>query len=49
MSKFNYAIALAVLASVALFALPGKDDATNVVQKAANDRCAAFAAAGLEC
>jgi hypothetical protein len=49
MSKLNYALAFAALAVAALFFLPGKDDAQNAVQKAHNDRCAAFAAAGVEC
>jgi hypothetical protein len=49
MSKLNYAIVMAVMVAAALFILPGKDDAQNTVQKAVNDRCAAFAAAGVEC
>ena len=49
MSKLNYALAFAALAVAALFFLPGKDDAQNAVQNAHNDRCAAFAAAGVEC
>jgi hypothetical protein len=49
MSKLNYAIVLAVLAAAALFFLPGADDAQTTVKKSVNDRCAAFAAAGIDC
>ena len=49
MSKLNYALVFAALAVAALFFLPGKDDAQNAAQKANDNRCAAFAAAGVEC
>lgn len=47
--KFSYIVVFAIATFAALSILPGSDDAQTVVKKAQSDRCAAFAAAGLEC
>ncbi len=45
----KYAIAFVIATVAALSFLPGSNDAQVAVQKAHNDRCAAFAAAGIDC
>ena len=44
----KYAFTFAIAVTAALFLIQG-DDARNAVTKANHDRCAAFAAAGVDC
>ncbi|HHH9441240.1 TPA: hypothetical protein ACP32N_003177 [Pseudomonas aeruginosa] len=44
----KYALTFAIALSAALFLFKG-DDARNTMTKVNHDRCAAFAAAGVDC